>query len=332
MNQKEQRSLLQKYSLLHQFDDIKKYQVEILDVSNIFILCERGMVMSNMIYNSMINNYYNNYARGNFSNVKAKKTDAKANNSQGGKTNKSSGLFDNDKSLIKFNTTMSQAKVNSSLKASSGKVKTGGVQEFISKNPKEAYNVRRMLAQGKTVKNNYPPEKSTQDMTMDEYKEYIMDTINKLPRDISQFHDDVTVNISEEGWETMKADPEYEAWVLGYFKEDFAVKIPYNGMGTDGISAVETFGATIGEHHGESVARTTNNGFNSINSLWNSRNNYLNQMLGLSNKRGLTNKKSLSKNIISGRNANISSIMSAYERGTIKNSRLLGNSMIRKKK
>ncbi len=288
--------------------------------------------MSNMIYNSMINNYFNNYMRGNLTNTKNKKSSSNTKTAQSGNIKKNNDIFDGDKSLIKFNTTKSAAKVNSSSKATSGKVKTGGVQEFIRKNPKEAYNVRRMLAQGKTVKNNYPPEKSNQDMTMDEYKEYIMDTINKLPRDISQLHDDVMVNISEEGWETMKADPEYEAWVLGYFKEDFAVKIPYNGMGTDGISAVETFGSSIGEHHGESVARTTNNGFNSINSLWNSRNNYLNQMLGLNNKRGLTNKKSLSKNIISGRNANIASIMSAYETGTIKNSRLLGNSMIRKKK
>ena len=288
--------------------------------------------MSNMIYNSMINNYYSNYQRGNLGNSKVQNSRTNSKTSQSRRANKNSDLFDNEKSIIKFNTSKSSSKVNNSSKTVSGKIKMGGVSEFIRKNPKEAYNVRRMLAQGKTVKNNYPPEKSNQDMTMDEYKEYIMDTINKLPRDISQLHDDVTVNISEEGWETMKADPEYEAWVLGYFKEDFAVKIPYNGMGTDGISAVETFGSSIGEHHGESVARTTNNGFNSINSLWNSRNNYLNQMLGLNNKRGLTNKKSLSKNIISGRNANIASIMSAYETGTIKNSRLLGNSMIRKKK
>ncbi len=288
--------------------------------------------MSNMIYNNMLNNYYNSYARGNFGNAKAQKTVSKTKTSQSKQTDKSSALFDNEKSIIKFNTTKPSSKVNNSSKTLSDKVKTGGVQEFIRKNPKEAYNVRRMLAQGKTVKKNYPPEKSNQDMTMDEYKEYIMDTINKLPRDISQLHDDVTVNISEEGWETMKADPEYEAWVLGYFKEDFAVKIPYNGMGTDGISAVETFGASIGEHLGESVARTTNNGFNNINSMLNSRNNYLNRMLGLNSQRGLANRKSLSKNIISGRNANISSIMSAYEKGTIKNSRLLGNSMIRKKK
>lgn len=287
--------------------------------------------MSNMIYNNMLNNYYSNYLRGNLSNAKTQKTSASSKASQSEKTNKNSGLFNSDKSTIKFNTIKSALKTNSSSKNDSNTVKTGGVQEFINKNPKEAYNVRRMLAQGKTVKNSFPSEKSNSDMTMDEYKDYIMNTINNIPRDISQFHDDLTVNITEEGWETMKADPEYEAWVLGYFKEDFAVKIPYNGMGTDGIKCVEHFGATIGEHHGESVARTSEGLFNNNNSWWDARDNKLRQVLERNNRRN-TNLKRNNKSILNRGNANLASIMSAYESGTIKNTRLLGNSMILKKR
>lgn len=288
--------------------------------------------MSNMIYNNMINNYFNNYMRVNLTNTKTKKSSSNTKTSQTGNVNKNSEIFNSDKSTIKLNTINSSSKTNSSSNIRSHNVKTGGVQEFISKNPKEAYNVRRMLAQGKAVKKSYPAEKSNSDMTMDEYKEYIMDTINKLPRDISQLHDDITVNITEEGWETMKADPEYEAWVLGYFKEDFSVKIPYNGMGTDGIKCVEHFGATIGEHHGESVARTTEGLFgNNNNSWWNTRDDKLRQVLERNSRRnsGLNRNN---KNLLNRGNANLASIMSAYESGTIKNTRLLGNSMILKKR
>ncbi|MBQ9278717.1 MAG: hypothetical protein IJ224_08800 [Lachnospiraceae bacterium] len=286
--------------------------------------------MSNMIYNNMINNYLNNYMRGNLTNTKSKKTGSNTNTAKTGNIKKNSDIFDSDKSTIKFNT-INSSKSNSLSNTRSNNVKIGGVQEFISRNPKEAYNVRRMLAQGKFVKNSYPAEKSNSEMTMDEYKEYIMDTINKLPRDISQLHDDITVNITEEGWETMKADSEYEAWVLGYFKEDFAVKIPYNGMGTDGINCVEHFGASIGEHHGESVARTTDNIFSSNNLWWNSRDDKMRLVLERNNKRNKSLKIN-NRNILNRSSANIASIMSAYESGTIKNTRLLGNSMIRKKK
>ena len=34
-----------------------------------------------------------------------------------------------------------------------------------------------------------------------------------------------------QGWEQMRKDPDYEAWILGYFVEDRAVRNPFFGWG-----------------------------------------------------------------------------------------------------
>lgn len=57
-------------------------------------------------------------------------------------------------------------------------------------------------------------EPSPQEMTMEEYKQYIAQKIRQLPVHPSRRQENISVIISEEGYEAMKNDPEYEAWVL----------------------------------------------------------------------------------------------------------------------
>lgn len=92
---------------------------------------------------------------------------------------------------------------------------------------------------------------STQNMTMKQYKNYIRGKINALPVSSSQALNSVSVNITEEGFEAMKNDPEYEAWVLNSLGTDFAYNDPWSGFG-GGRYVVHHFGATKEEYSGQS--------------------------------------------------------------------------------
>lgn len=97
---------------------------------------------------------------------------------------------------------------------------------------------------------------STQDMTMEEYKEYIYDTIAGLPVHPSQIRNSVTVYISDAGFEAMKNDPEYEAWVLDTLKKNFSFNDPWGPM-NGGNYVVHSFGATKEEYQGHSWPKET---------------------------------------------------------------------------
>lgn len=84
-------------------------------------------------------------------------------------------------------------------------------------------------------------------MTMDEYKDFFMGLMDKIPYDISQKDNRMTWSMTETGWEQMKNDPDYEAWVLGYTVEDRSVHFPFKAMHVN----FEKFGATIEDYHGE---------------------------------------------------------------------------------
>ncbi len=95
---------------------------------------------------------------------------------------------------------------------------------------------------------------STADMTMEEYKQYIYDKIIRMPVNYSQIQDAVSINISEEGFAAMKADPEYEKWVLDTIRRDLSA---YNPWGTMGESTYRShyFGATKQEYKGYCYAK-----------------------------------------------------------------------------
>ena len=129
------------------------------------------------------------------------------------------------------------------------------VTDFIRKHPDREKNVMDMVRAGKSVRETYGlGEADTSGMSMAEYKTYITGLLGKIPFDASRPHDEETVFISEEGWEQMKNDPEYEAWVLGYTKINRSVRFPY-ALGSTGSYAVEHFGASIEEHEGHSYSK-----------------------------------------------------------------------------
>ena len=60
------------------------------------------------------------------------------------------------------------------------------------------------------------------EMTMTEYKSYIYGKISDLPVNPTQASRSASVFISDEGFAAMKDSSEYEDWVLGKLREDFA--------------------------------------------------------------------------------------------------------------
>ena len=90
---------------------------------------------------------------------------------------------------------------------------------------------------------------STKDMTLAEYKQYIYHKISQLPMHPSQMMRSVSVHISDEGFEAMQKDPEYEKWVLDTLKYDFAYNDPWAQV-CGGSFAIHRFGATKEEYQG----------------------------------------------------------------------------------
>lgn len=129
------------------------------------------------------------------------------------------------------------------------------VDEFKKKHPKEAGTVNGQVNAGKAVlKKNGAENVSREDMTMEEYKQFFTKMMNSIPFDVSQQMEVEIWNISEKGWEQMKNDPDYEAWVLGYTAQDRAFHNPFASMpGYSPNIHTEQFGASIEEHLGQSV-------------------------------------------------------------------------------
>lgn len=129
------------------------------------------------------------------------------------------------------------------------------VREFINRHPNEKHTVDKQVNAGRSViiKNN-AQDVSRSDMTMEEYKQFFTALMDSIPFDSSQRNDIEIWNISEKGWEQMKNDPDYEAWVLGYTVQDRSVHFPFASMpGYSPNYHTEHFGASIEEHIGQSV-------------------------------------------------------------------------------
>lgn len=131
------------------------------------------------------------------------------------------------------------------------------VDTFKRRNPDRASHVDKQVRAGKAVKERYgAADLSTEDMTMEEYQAYFYAMLETIPYDPTRVNDTTILTISDEGWEQMRKDPDYEAWILGYFVEDRAVHNPFFGWGnTDGNMITEHFGASIEEHHGEGFSK-----------------------------------------------------------------------------
>lgn len=101
--------------------------------------------------------------------------------------------------------------------------------------------------------------KAVRAMSMEQYKLYIYQKISSLPTSATQKWDAVSVNISEEGFAVMKADPAYEKWVLDTLRRDFAYDNPWSAY-AGGSYRVHHFGATKEEYRGESFPMGFRNG------------------------------------------------------------------------
>lgn len=128
------------------------------------------------------------------------------------------------------------------------------VDEYKRKHPESTSNVDRMVNAGRDVLAKSGADGiSRDDMTMDEYKRFITALMDSIPFDVSQRNCTEIWSISEQGWEQMKKDPDYEAWVLGYTVVNRSVHFPAMLSGVSNL-CTEKFGASIEQHLGQSVS------------------------------------------------------------------------------
>lgn len=132
---------------------------------------------------------------------------------------------------------------------------TSATEDYKRRHPERAAHVNSQIMAGKNVlRKNGVENVCREDMTMDEYKKFFTDLMNSIPYDWSQKNDVNVWSITEAGWEQMKNDPDYEAWVLGYTAEDRSVNIPFAAMpGYSPAYHTEHFGASIDEHLGQGI-------------------------------------------------------------------------------
>ena len=98
-------------------------------------------------------------------------------------------------------------------------------------------------------------DSSPQEMTLDEYKAYIEGKLQNIPRNFTRYRDEVTVCISDAGYQAMQNDSEYEAWVLDSVREELAFPDYLCGYpGTYGRYDVMQFGATKEDFRGHMSA------------------------------------------------------------------------------
>lgn len=89
--------------------------------------------------------------------------------------------------------------------------------------------------------------KPVNEMTMDEYKEYIAESLNALPMHASRSESTSVVMISHAGWERMKNDPAYEQWVIGRVSAEFSGQDPWDTVGSSSYN-IYRFGGTMEEY------------------------------------------------------------------------------------
>ena len=87
-------------------------------------------------------------------------------------------------------------------------------------------------------------------MSMSEFKDVMSKVIAGIPHHATRPYDEETVLISEEGWESMKKDPDYAAYVVGLLQEDRSFANPFFAMGDKGSYVVQHFGASPEDYHG----------------------------------------------------------------------------------
>lgn len=159
------------------------------------------------------------------------------------------------------------------------------VDQYKRKHPEDVSHVDAQVRAGKSViAKNGMDNVSREDMTMEEYKSFINGLLNSIPFDSTRIYDREIISISDAGWEQMKNDPDYEAWVLGYTVENRSVRNPFFGWpGASGSVYVEKFGASIEEHIGQSVGTSglgsSSNNVKNEKSWWEKRHEKMEELM-----------------------------------------------------
>lgn len=89
---------------------------------------------------------------------------------------------------------------------------------------------------------------SPQNMTMEEYKQYIYAKISRIPTHQSQAGWHWNIEITDSGFEAMKNNPAYEEYVLKWIRNNFSYFDPFYSSNY----SILHFGATIEECYGVS--------------------------------------------------------------------------------
>lgn len=92
-----------------------------------------------------------------------------------------------------------------------------------------------------TRKTTITVTKTTTEMTMAEYQEYIWEKIDSFPFSPTRPYDEQTIKISEKCWNRMKDDPEYENKMMNIIKDGRQYPDPFFGMGSCGAYEVLDF-------------------------------------------------------------------------------------------
>lgn len=108
-------------------------------------------------------------------------------------------------------------------------------------------NVLDKKTEGTEAPNGLSPE----NMTLEEYKQYIYAKISQIPMHPSQILRSVSIHITDEGFQAMQKNPEYEKWVMDTLKYDFGYHDPWANV-CGGSFTIHRFGASKEEYRGES--------------------------------------------------------------------------------
>ncbi|MBR1580432.1 MAG: hypothetical protein IJ668_08045 [Selenomonadaceae bacterium] len=167
-----------------------------------------------------------------------------------------------------------------------------------------ALNIRSYDELLQSLKARVDGEKSKADMTLDEYKQYIVDIIQSMPTVATHWLDSETIVISDKGYEAMKADPEYEAWVLDTIRENLSTPT-YANLVTPKLEhvAVHSFGASKEEYRGQSWSHQTKSPMETTESWWTTRRKRSKHILELEQEmfdnvqtlKALSNRKAMAK-------------------------------------
>ena len=188
------------------------------------------------------------------------------------------------------------------------------VDQYKRNHPEDASHVDAQVWAGKSViTKNGAGNVSREDMTMEEYKIFINGLLSSIPFDSTRIYDREIISISDAGWEQMKNDPDYEAWVLGYTAENRSVRNPFFGWpGASGSVYVEKFGASIEEHLGQDIGKSgSGSSFDNVKnekSWWEKRHEEVEELMEEQAKKAM--KKAQAQR--------------AFEQGRFLNSRLAG--------